>query len=398
MPVAAAKPSAPPHAYGLDAAGLALAERAARIAREVAAPHAAEVDAKPRFPTEALDALGKAGFWGLCVPQALGGLGASPAVFCAVVEELAQACASTAMVYVMHVTAAQMLAASTTLADREALLREIAAGRHLTTLAFSEKGSRSQFWAPVSRLEARGAAFVTDAAKSWVTSARQAHSYVSSAQKPGATSPMESTLYLVRRGTKGIDVVGGFDGLGLRGNDSAPVTLQGLAVKSEDLLTAQGGGADGMLGVVLPWFALGTAAMAAGLCRAASAATIGHVTGTGFQHTGTGLRDLPNLRARVAQMSIKTEQTRALLGHTLAHMAAPSPVTPLFVLQARASALEAAVEVTDLAMKTCGGAAFSKHLGVERLFRDARAGWVMAPTIDHLHEFVGRALVGLPLF
>ena len=55
-------------------------------------------------------------------------------------------------------------------------------------------------------------------------------------------------------------------------------------------------------------------------------------------------------------------------------------------------------DVTDLAMKTCGGAAFSKQLGLERIFRDARAGWVMAPTVDHLLEFSGRALTGLPLF
>jgi alkylation response protein AidB-like acyl-CoA dehydrogenase len=61
------------------------------------------------------------------------------------------------------------------------------------------------------------------------------------------------------------------------------------------------------------------------------------------------------------------------------------------------SALQTAVQVTDLAMKACGGAAFSRHLGVERLFRDARAGWVMAPTVDHLADFIGRALTGLPL-
>jgi alkylation response protein AidB-like acyl-CoA dehydrogenase len=54
--------------------------------------------------------------------------------------------------------------------------------------------------------------------------------------------------------------------------------------------------------------------------------------------------------------------------------------------------------VTDRALKACGGAAFSKHLPIERLFRDARAGWVMAPTVDHLEDFVGRALTGLPLF
>jgi alkylation response protein AidB-like acyl-CoA dehydrogenase len=60
--------------------------------------------------------------------------------------------------------------------------------------------------------------------------------------------------------------------------------------------------------------------------------------------------------------------------------------------------LQAAVDVTDLAMKAGGGAAFSKQLPLERLFRDARAGWVMAPTVDHLNDFVGRALTGLPLF
>jgi alkylation response protein AidB-like acyl-CoA dehydrogenase len=49
-------------------------------------------------------------------------------------------------------------------------------------------------------------------------------------------------------------------------------------------------------------------------------------------------------------------------------------------------------------MKACGGAAFSRHLAIERLFRDARAGWVMAPTADHLRDFIGKALTGLPLF
>jgi alkylation response protein AidB-like acyl-CoA dehydrogenase len=72
-------------------------------------------------------------------------------------------------------------------------------------------------------------------------------------------------------------------------------------------------------------------------------------------------------------------------------------MTPLSVLATRAAALETAVHVTDLAMKAGGGAAFSKHLPLERLFRDARAGWVMAPTVDHLHDFMGKALTGLPL-
>jgi transcriptional regulator GlxA family with amidase domain len=61
-------------------------------------------------------------------------------------------------------------------------------------------------------------------------------------------------------------------------------------------------------------------------------------------------------------------------------------VTPVWVLRTRMAALQTALQVTDLAMKSCGGAAFSRHLGVERCFRDARAGWVMAPTVDHLSD------------
>ena len=319
-------------------------------------------------------------------------------MFAAVVEELAAACPSTAMIYVMHVTAAQAIAASGVFEKRDEVLRDIAAGRHLTTLAFSETGSRSQFWAPVSRLEESDGGYRTSASKSWVTAADHADSYVSSAQKPGAASPLESTVYLVRSKAPGVRITARFDGMGLRGNDSSPVALEQIEVKKGDLISGMGEGANTMLQVVLPWFSIGTAAMANGISRSVVTRTADHLTGTGFQHDGTKLRDLPVLRARIADMSARTEQSRALLGLTLAHVEGGSEVAPLYVLQSRLAALEAVLAVTDLAMKACGGAAFSRQVGVERFFRDGRAGWVMAPTADHLREFIGRALTGLPLF
>lgn len=382
---------------GADAEGLEFVGKAAEVAEGIK-DVAVDVDRDARFPKEAITTLAERGFLGLFLPTEAGGNSQPPAVFAAVVEQIAQACPSTAMIYVMHVSACQAMVTSKTLADRDAILGEIASGKHLTTLAFSERGSRSQFWAPVSKLSKNGNGYVTSATKSWVTSANHAQSYVSSAQKPNAASPLESTLYLARPGAAGIDVAGRFDGIGLRGNDSAPVEFNNVAVAEGDLLTPQGEGVTTMLQVVLPWFSVGTSAMANGLCLAAISATQAHLSSEGFSHDGRRLRDLPNLRARLAEMSCRTEQSRALLGFTTRDMLEPNAQTPLFVLQSRLAALQAAVDVTDLAMKACGGAAFSRHLGVERLFRDARAGWVMAPTVDHLHEFVGRALTGLPLF
>lgn len=386
------------HVYGLSESVQENVSAASKIATDVALRNAADVDVQGRFPSESMKALAGAGLYGLCLPREVGGKGEGTRAFAGVVEELAGACGSTAMVYVMHVTAAHAIATSSTLADRDLILKEIAAGRHLTTLAFSETGSRSQFWAPVSRLEENNGHYVTSASKSWVTAAGHADSYVSTAQRPGAASPLESTVYLVRTKAKGVRVTCAFNGLGLRGNDSAPVSLEEIIVPRSDLISAPGEGAKVILEVVLPWFAVGTAAMANGLCRAAVQRTANHLIETEFTHDGSRLRDLPTLRARLAQMSVRTEESRSLLGHTLDHLEQPSDVTPLFVLQSRLAALEAAVEVTDLAMKACGGAAFSRHLGVERLFRDARAGWVMAPTVDHLNDFIGKALTGLPLF
>jgi len=386
------------HPYRLSESDSTLLNSATTLARDVLAPNAADVDRSARFPREGMAALAKTGLNGLCVAREMGGAGAGMRAFAAVVEELATACGSTAMIYNMHVVAAQAIASGASLSGRDTLLADIAAGRHLTTLAFSERGSRSLFWTPVSRLSPNGTGFETTADKSWVTSAHEADSFVSSVLAPAAKAPMESTIYLVRKGAEGIAIPNGFDGLGLRGNDSAPMRFERVAVTPGDLISAQGEGATTMLTVVLPWFAIGTAAIANGLCRAAVDATTRHLGSAGFETTGTQLRDLPNLRARLAEMSLRTGQSRALLGHTLDHLDAGSPAAPLFVLQSRLAALEAATHVTDLAMKACGGAAFSRQLGVERVFRDARAGWVMSPTTDHLLEFTGRVLTGLPLF
>ena len=126
-------------AYGLDAAGSRWRQAAATLAAEVLAAHAVEVDTQARFPHEGMAALAQKGFYGLCLYTQYGGQGQGPATFSAVVEELAGQCASTAMVYVMHVTAAKVIESPTTVGAKAEVLRSIAAGEHLTTLAFSEQ-------------------------------------------------------------------------------------------------------------------------------------------------------------------------------------------------------------------------------------------------------------------
>jgi alkylation response protein AidB-like acyl-CoA dehydrogenase len=279
------------------------------------------------------------------------------------------------------------------------ILQEIAAGRHLSTLAFSEAGSRSHFWAPISRAQRNDDGVSIIAHKSFVTSAGQAQSYVVSALAPEGVGPTDSTLYLVVAGTPGLSVEGHWDGLGLRANASSPMSLNDCHVPSDFQLTDDGGGFPAMLNVVLPLFNLGTAAVALGLCRAAVAGTTSHLVSAKFEHLGQSLGEsLPTLRAQLATMQIETDGLSARIDDLIDHLEKPRETTMLRVLESKAAAGEVAINVTSTAMRVCGGAAFSKQLNLERLFRDAHAGAVMAPTGDVLREFIGKSLLGIPLF
>jgi alkylation response protein AidB-like acyl-CoA dehydrogenase len=232
-----------------------------------------------------------------------------------------------------------------------------------------------------------------------VTSAGHAHSYVVSALAPEGAGPTDSTLYLIASGARGLSVAGPWDGLGLRANASAPMTLDDCEVAPQSQLTEDGAGFQAMLQVVLPLFNLGSAAVALGICRAAVAGTATHLKSARFEHLGQSLGEsLPTLRAQLATMQIDTDGLAARIDDLVDHLERPRDTTVLRVLECKAAAGDVAIAVTSAAMRACGGAAFSKHMAIERLFRDAHAGAVMAPTGDVLREFIGKAVLGMPLF
>jgi alkylation response protein AidB-like acyl-CoA dehydrogenase len=205
------------------------------------------------------------------------------------------------------------------------------------------------------------------------------------------------TLWLVPADADGLSEPGAFDGLGLRGNRSAPVTADGVVVPAAAMLGADGAGLDLAMAEVLPWFLVLSAAFSVGLMEAVTTETGAHLTSTRLEHLDQSLAEVQLTRVDHARMRIATDQAAALLADTLAALASEREDAGLRVLEVKAAAGEASVAVTDLAMKVCGGAAFRKELGIERRFRDSRAARVMAPTTDALLDFVGRAINGLPL-
>jgi len=364
---------------------------------ETADKHAREVDADARYPSEAVQALRESGLLGLTLPVEAGGLGAGPHELVAVLSSLAGACGSTAMIYLMHVSAAMPVAAAPP-PGLPNLLTELADGSRLASLALSEAGSRSHFWAPVSQARRADGELWLQVRKSWVTSAGHADVYVASTLSADTDADSGAVdLFALPADLAGVAVAGSWHGLGLRGNASAPMTID-TKVADSHRLGGAGGGFELMMQTVMPWFNLGNASVSVGLSRAAAEASIRHTSASRLEHLNESLSALPTIRAQLAKMSLEVATTAAYVTQTAGRLVEPQDDTMLHVLGVKATANDAALRVTDAAMRVCGGAAFSEHLQVDRFFRDARAGSVMAPTADVLYDFYGKAITNQPLF
>ena len=366
------------------------------IAEGVIGPGAEKADAESTYPQESMDALAREGFMGLMVSREYGGMGQGPRVMAAVLDEVAQRCASTAMCYMMHLCGAAAYGASAN--PMPDLLRTVALGEHVSTLAWSEFASRSHFWVPVSQEVRQNGHVVLNASKSFVTSAGRADGYVVTTRWADAQKPLESMIYYVSNEDAGIRVAGPWDALGMRGNISSPVVLEQVTIPADRALSGPGKGLDMILNVVLPVFNIGNAAISIGIAEAAIKTTTRHLTTNRFEYLDSSLADLPIERARLAQMRIETDKARAHLSAVLDAVEEPGPTTMLMVLESKAAAAETALQVTDIALKATGGTGFTRRLGLERNLRDARAAYVMGPTSDAIHDFIGRALCGMEVF
>lgn len=369
-----------------------LAEAVAHVVA-IAAEHAEDVDRRARFPQETVQALGDSGLLGLTVPAAHGGLDAGAVATARTVMALAEQCASSGMVLTMHLAALAVVGAADGFDD---VLAAAAAGRHLSTLALSERATRSNFWIAMGQAQERDGGADIDVEKSFVTSAGPANSYVVSTATPGRTDVNASDLFLVRAEDQGVEILDWWRGSGLRGNASAPMRFR-CAVSAAARVGPSATGQSMVLGQAIPWFHLGSAGVSIGLSRGALRAVGEHLDAARLEHLGERLIDQPVVRYTLGRLTTNVAAAEGFLWSVATAMDSGTATFPQ-IMQLKAVANEAALVATDGAMRLGGGAAYSGRSSLDRLFRDARAGVVMAPTADMIYDMVGRDLAGLPLF
>ncbi|MGI8664472.1 MAG: acyl-CoA dehydrogenase family protein [Jatrophihabitans sp.] len=288
-----------------------------RIIRDVIAQSAVQVDTEGVFPTEGIQALAEAGFLRLTVPVTDGGYGAVASEFSEVVFRLAKACASTAMVYVMHATALNSVLSLPESEQRTRHLSRICENNLLITEAISEPGSGSQWWSVASTAEKIDGGYHITADKTFSTSAGHADEYVVSTRTPASDNERDHAIFLVRK-DQGTIESGVWRGLGLAGNSSTWITFRSEVDASALLYSAaDGGGLRRYNEVNQPIYHLGVSSAYLGIATAAYEAALGRVRARRYSGNpagfGSNLSQYPIARRHIGEMAIRLAGVRGLI-------------------------------------------------------------------------------------
>lgn len=367
-------------------------ERAQAIATDVLAPRSAEADRTATFPTEQLQVLRDEGFFGLRADRAHGGQEQGLLTTCVVVEALAKACPSTALIYKMHVESTELLARVPTLAQAKDITPRIASGEWLSTVAGSEAGHQGGAWADAPKASVRavdGGFTIENVKKSFVTAAGIADTYLFMATFREEGKPPRPMMFQILSGDLEWTIDEPWDGLGMRANGSSPMTFNGF-VSEERRLNPDNKPVD-FFSVAVGTYAATYLGIAGG-CYDLLEKYVGETT----LADGRRMPDVETIAGRVAKAKIEVERSRALLYAAASAWDEGRIKGPQALFEAKVAADELATYVTGEAMTLGGGAAFAKRLPFERYFRDARAGMVMGIAHDIAVLNVARSIFPKP--
>lgn len=375
-----------------------LIDRAYTLARDRFAPRANRFDRDATFPFDDYADLRDAGFLGLCVPEEFGGLGANLETYCLVSEQLAKGNAATALTFNMHCLSMLMMGE---LADRhpmddakrdrhhvlrETKFRDVIDNNMLYGQPHSEPvelGETDKSFGVGGRRFGTTAAkvdggYLVNGRKFFVSLAGAADYYATPALLISDAPWIERTLYLqVPLNSPGVSFHGDWDPIGMRATVSRDMILENVFVPEDGEVLPPG--IFGELYISSAHGPLTFSATFLGLMQQAYDDSIAYLLGN-LSNSPAKSEISPEKGHAVAQMLLKLEAARALFYCSLSESEMKS--SPEIVQRAQAAHVtiqQAVVDVTQTAIRICGGRAILKRFPLERYARDAHTAAVMRP-------------------
>lgn len=361
-----------------------------RLAQEVIAPRAREVDESGRFPQENFEAMAELGLMGLPMPEAYGGAGADTVSYALAVEEIAAACGSTGLSYAAHVSLAcapiQMFGSE---AQKDEYLRALCTGRSIGAFALTEPHAGSDASSLKTVAVRRGDGWVLNGQKMWTTNAAVADFVVVFAVTDPDRGTYGISTFIVPTDTPGFTLGKNEPKMGVKGSITSQLFFEDCRVPAEALLGEENAGFMQAM-KTLDGGRISIAAMALGLGRAAFDAARAYAQER--EAFGGPIADLQAVQFKLADVATQLEAARLLIYKAAVDKDRGGDYTRQAAM-AKLFASEAAEKACFEAIQIHGGMGYSREMPVERYYRDNRLTQIGEGTSEVMRLIIARHIL-----
>jgi alkylation response protein AidB-like acyl-CoA dehydrogenase len=374
------------------------------VCRRLAADFAtrsAQHDRDTSLPVENYEALKREGLYGLTIPKELGGWGAGVLGWVVAVEELAQGCPSTALTFNMHAAGISFLMETATIipAAKQRLATLAVKEQKLFAAAFSEPGGSSLIpgptFTPSVRARRVDGGYALRGRKAFLSMVEACDYLMLMVHPEDSPNPSEMMMLIGPYPAPGLRVENVWDTLGMRGTRSNNLILDEYFVPEQNFCFRVDNVGEWLLSINHWGVAYGTVyiGIAAAAYRYACEVLKQRVP-RGFAQP---LSYHPQIRTRIAEMSVDLEAARLLMRHAawMADTEGLTPATQSALFRAKYFSGEAAARITRSALTACGAHALFKTSPLEQLFRDGASAPIMPPSGDACLDALGLFELGL---
>lgn len=346
-----------------------LLEQIREFAQGEIAPKAKELDETGRFPTEIVKQLSEMGLMGMMVPEQYGGSGMDAVSYAMAMEEIAAACASTAVI--MSVNNSLVCAPIEKFGNEEQkkkYLTPLAKGEKLGCFALSEPGHGSDPAGLKLAAKKTEGGYLLKGSKNWITNGKEADYAVVFATVDPTKGHKGICAFIVDTKAKGFQVAKLEDKLGITASSTAALFFDDVFVPNEALLGQEGQGFKIALWT-LDGGRIGIASQALGIARCALDASKRFATER--EQFGAPIAKLQAIQWFIADMATRLQGARLLTWSAAKNKDLGLKYTKEAAM-AKLAASEAAMWITTKAIQVHGGYGYTKEYVVERNFRDAK--------------------------
>ncbi len=380
---------AEPAGYALTQEQRDLRAMVRQLAQERIAPRAAEIDATATYPQDVRELLAEHDILGLPFETEHGGTGTGTLMLNVAIEEIAAACASSALILMLQELGTLPLKLFGTPEQQARVLPKCASGEWLAAFGLSEAEAGSDPAAMRTTARQDGGEWVLDGAKAWITNAGIADFYVIFASTD--RERRRTTAFLVEADRPGLSIGKLEHKLGIKGSPTGSPVLDGVRVPAENVIGEVGGGLRVAL-ATLERSRLGAAAQAVGIAQAAT----DYANGYAKERVtfGQPLNRHQGIQFKLADMETGTAAARELLYRACTLVDAGDPAAAKYSSMAKLFAAENAMRVTTEAVQVLGGYGYTTEYPVERMMRDAKITQIYEGTSEIQRVVVARSMAG----